>query len=222
MADEKRAYRKKRRAALEAQTRLRITESAVELHGTLGPSRTSISAVAKRAGVRRSTVYRHFPDEAALFAACTAHWTAANPPPDLAGWTAIEDPDERLGIALGQLYAYYRRTQRMMENLHRDEATMPIVKQLFAGFRDYLAAARETLTDGRQARGRARQRVGAAIGHALAFPTWRSLTREQGLDDAQAADLMCRLAAAAAHSPDTRQRLHRTEQAPAPARRALQ
>src|SRR5919201_641746 len=100
MTDQKRAYRKKRRAELEAQTRRRITESTMELHGTLGPSRTSISAVAERAGVRRSTVYRHFPDEAALFAACTAHWMAANPPPDLAGWAAIEDPDERLRTAL--------------------------------------------------------------------------------------------------------------------------
>jgi AcrR family transcriptional regulator len=215
MADEKRAYRKKRRAVLEAQTRLRITESTVELHETLGPSLTSISAVAERAGVRRSTVYRHFPDEAALFAACTAHWTASNPPPDLAGWAAIDDPDERLRTALEEVYAYYRRTQRMMENLHRDEATMPIVKQLFGGFRDYLAAARESLMNGRPARGRARRRVRAAIGHAVAFPTWRSLTREQGLDDVEAADVMCRLVAAV-HSPDKHQRLHRPD-ASAPA-----
>lgn len=217
MADEKRVYRKKRRAELEAQTRLRITESTVALHGTLGPSRTSISAVAERAGVRRSTVYRHFPDEAALFAACTAHWTASNPPPDLAGWAAIGDPDERLGTALKQLYAYYRRTRPMMDNLHRDEATMPLVKRLFGGFRDYLAAARETITDGRGARGRAGRRVRAAIGHALAFTTWRSLTCEQGLDDAEAAALMCRLVAAAAHSPDKRRRPDRPEQSPAPA-----
>ena len=86
MADQKRPYQKKQRAELEAQTRRRITESTVELHRTLGPARTSISAVAERAGVRRSTVYRHFPDEAALFAACSAHWTALNPPPDITGW----------------------------------------------------------------------------------------------------------------------------------------
>jgi AcrR family transcriptional regulator len=209
MADQKRAYRKKRRAELEAQTRRRITESTVELHGTVGPARTSISAVAERAGVRRSTVYRHFPDEAALFAACSAHWTTLNPPPELAGWAAIEDPDERLGSALVQLYAYYRRTERMLDNLHRDEATMPIVKQLFGGFRDHLSAARQTLMNGRRVRGRARQHVRAAIGHALAFPTWRSLVHEQGLDDAHAADLMCRLVAAATHGSGQRQQSHR-------------
>ena len=101
MPDEKRPYRMKRRAELERETRLRITESAVELHGTLGPSRTSVSAVAERAGVRRSTVYRHFPDDAALFEACSSHWQAANPPPRPAAWAAIEDPAERLGTAGG-------------------------------------------------------------------------------------------------------------------------
>ena len=89
----------KRRAESQQQTRRRITESAVELHGTLGPARTSMSAVAAHAGVRRSTLYRHFPDEAALFDACTAHWAQANPPPDLAGWSTVDDPDERLAAA---------------------------------------------------------------------------------------------------------------------------
>src|SRR5438105_12155523 len=102
MSDQKREYRKKRRAELEQQTRLRITESTVELHGTVGPARTSISAVAERAGVRRSTVYRHFPDEASLFRACTAHWMSLNPPPDPGSWAAIADPDERLKPALEQ------------------------------------------------------------------------------------------------------------------------
>jgi AcrR family transcriptional regulator len=202
MPDQKRPYRKQRRAELEDATRRRITESAVELHGTLGPSRTSLSAVAERAGVRRSTLYRHFPDEAALFAACTAHWVASNPAPVLERWAAIEDPDKRLRVALKELYAHYRQTERMMENLLRDEATMPTVKQMFGGFRDYIATAHGTLMGGSRARGRARQRVLAATGHALAFATWRSLTREQGLDDSQAADLMCRLVGTAANRAD--------------------
>ena len=108
MADQSRPYRMTRRAESQAQTRRRIAESAVELHGTLGPSRTSMSAVAAHAGVRRSTLYRHFPDEAALFDACTAHWAAANPPPDLAAWSMIDDPDERLTVALGEIYTFYR------------------------------------------------------------------------------------------------------------------
>lgn len=198
MTTETRRYEKKRRAELEAETRRRITESAVELHGTLGPARTSISAVAERAGVRRSTVYRHFPDEVALFTACSTHFAESNPVPDLADWEAIADPDERLRTALDELYGYYRRTERMMDNLHRDSVTMPVVKRMFTPFREYLSAARETLIRGRAVRGRRRDTVRAAIGHALAYPTWRSLSREQGLDDEQATELMCNLVAGAA------------------------
>src|SRR5215218_7387650 len=138
MPDQKRPYRMKRRAELEARTRQRITESTVELHGTLGPSRTSISAVAERAGVRRSTVYRHFPDEAALFAACSSHWRAANPPPDPRAWAAIEDPHERTDTALRELYAFYGRTEEMYASLLRDEPLVPILQRRLAGFYGYL------------------------------------------------------------------------------------
>jgi AcrR family transcriptional regulator len=197
MTDEKRPYRMTRRAELEEATRRRITESAVMLHGTLGPSRTSMSAVAEHAGVPRSTLYRHFPDEAALFDACSAHWGDRNPAPDPSAWARVNDPTERLQRALEELYAYYRSTEGMLANLVRDQATVPSVQRLFSGFGEYLADVRDVLVRGRRVRGRARTRTAAAIGHALAFSTWRSLAREQGLDDSQAADLMCRLVAAA-------------------------
>jgi AcrR family transcriptional regulator len=197
MADEKRPYRKRRRAELEAETRRRITESAVELHGTIGPSRTSMSAIAEHAGVRRSTLYRHFPDEVAVFAACSAHWEDANPAPDLGAWAAVEDPDRRLRTALEELYAYYRRTEGMLANLYRDEAIVPTVASSFSRFHEYLVAAREVLMQGRGLRGRARPRVRAAVGHALAFATWRSLAHEQELDDPEAVELMFGLVDAA-------------------------
>jgi AcrR family transcriptional regulator len=194
MTDQKRPYRMKKRAEAEEATRRRRTESAVHLHGTLGPAHTTVSALAEHAGVRRSTVYRHFPDEATLFAACTAHWAAANPVPDIGAWAGIEDPAERVRAALGALYPYYRGTARMIENLIRDEPLSEVVRENFAGYHQYLAAARETLMRGRRSRGRARTRERAAIGHALAFATWRSLALDEGLDDAQAVELMARLA----------------------------
>jgi len=197
MPDKTRSYRMQRRAESQLQTRRRITESAVELHGTVGPSRTSISAVAAHAGVRRSTVYRHFPDEAALFDACSAHWSAANPPPDLDAWSTIDNPDVRLRVALGELYAFYRQTELMLENLFRDETTVPLVQERFAAFRGYFAAARGTLMAGRKLRGAARRRTHAALGHAIAFSTWKSLVREQGLNDVEAAVLVRALVAAA-------------------------
>src|SRR6059058_2932130 len=111
MSDQKRPYPMKRRAELEEQTRRRITETTVALHEEVGPAQTSISAIAERAGVRRSTVYRHFPNDEALFTACSSHWRAANPPPDARAWAAREDPAERTERALHDLYAFYGRTQ---------------------------------------------------------------------------------------------------------------
>jgi AcrR family transcriptional regulator len=190
MSKQKRPYRMTRRAELEEQTRKRITESAVALHEERGPARTPISAVAERAGVRRSTVYRHFPDEEALFAACSSHWRAANPPPDPGAWVAIEDPRERTETALRELYAFYSRTEAMYTSLLRDEPVVPIVQRLLGDFHGYLRAIQDILMAGRGLRGREARRTRAAIGHALAFPTWRSLTREQGLADADAVALM--------------------------------
>ncbi|HET9152489.1 MAG TPA: helix-turn-helix domain-containing protein [Solirubrobacterales bacterium] len=198
MSDQKRKYEKKRRAEAEAQTRRRITESAVELHGTLGPSRTSMSAVAEHAKLPRSTVYRHFADERALFGACSAHWMAENPPPDVTAWEKVADPDERLEVALAELYPYYRRAGAMLDKLLRDEAQVPMVAELFAPYHQLMELSTEILMRGRGLRGRARNRTRAAIAHAIAFRTWQQLTREGGLSDAGAEELMRRLVAAAA------------------------
>jgi AcrR family transcriptional regulator len=197
MADQSRPYRMKRRAESQQETRRRITESAVALHGSVGPARTTMSAVAEHAGVRRSTLYRHFPDESALFDACSAHWAIDNQPPDPRAWAGIADADERLSVALGELYAYFGRTERMLENLSRDAATVPIVAERFTAFHFYFDAARDTLIAGRRLRGAAKRRTQAAIGHAIAFTTWKSLVREQGLGDEAAVALMRSLVAAA-------------------------
>ena len=115
----KRAYRKRLRAEHEEETRRRITEAAVELHGSVGPARTTISAIADRAGVQRATVYRHFPDEPSLFAACSAHWAAANPPPDPTAWAKVADPDARLHAALDALYRWYESSEYMLDSYQR-------------------------------------------------------------------------------------------------------
>jgi len=204
MSDERRKYRMTLRAEQEEQTRLRITESAVALHEELGPAHTSISAIAERAGVRRSTVYRHFPDEDALFAACSSHWRAANPPPGLRGWPTIEDPAERTRTALAELYAFYGRTDAMYASLVRDEPLVPPVQRRLRDFYGYLDAIREILMADRGLRGNAARRTRAALGHALAYPTWSSLTHEQGLSDADAVALMSVLVESATAAPRSR------------------
>jgi AcrR family transcriptional regulator len=201
MSDQKRPYRMKRRAELEALTRRRITESAAELHEELGPARTSIAAIADRAGVRRSTVYRHFPSEDALFDACSSHWRAANPPPDPGAWEAIDDPAQRTQIALRELYEFYGRTQAMYSSLLRDEPLVAGVQRRLRDFYGYLDTVEASLMTDRRLRGHALRRTRAAIGHALAFTTWRSLTHEQGLGDEDAVALMSTLVESTARAP---------------------
>jgi AcrR family transcriptional regulator len=152
------------------ETRRRITDAAIELHGTLGPSRTTLSAVAERAGVERRTLYRHFPNEADLFAACSADYFVANPWPDLAAWRAIRDPRERLEGALDELYAYYERTEPMFTNVLRDAEVVEFARDAVAPLDAYLDEVAETLTAGRGARGRRRELLRGAVRHALAFP----------------------------------------------------
>lgn len=196
-----RPYRKDARARQERDTRRRITEATVELHREVGPANTTISAIAERAGVQRLTVYRHFPEEADLIGACSAHWRAAHPLPDPAQWAAIRDPEERLRTVLAALYAYYRGDEEMIANVRRDAPALPALAAIVAtGLPAYFEAVRELLVPGWGARGRRLALLRAALGHALDFDTWRSLERTQGLEPEEAVDLMVRAVRAAASS----------------------
>jgi AcrR family transcriptional regulator len=172
----KRRYELKKRAEQVAETSRRITEAAIELHGTVGPSRTTLSAVAERAGVERRTLYRHFPTEADLFEACSAHYFTANPWPDPAEWRVVRDPLERLERALDELYAYYERTEPMFTNVLRDAEVVDFARDAVAPLDAFLEEATEILMAGRGARGRRRDLLKGALRHALAFSTWRSLS----------------------------------------------
>jgi AcrR family transcriptional regulator len=193
-----RPYRKRRRAESEAETRLRIAEAAMTLHGTIGPARTTISAVAEKAGVQRATVYRHFPDEETLFGACSAHWASLHPPPDPGAWAEIADPTERLRAGLADLYEWYGSDVQMFVNTRRDAALVPAMAGPVGRVRAAMAAMVDTLMRGRRERGRRRRRSLAAIQHASAFGTWYSLTQEGGLVSDEAVELMLATVAAAA------------------------
>jgi len=194
----RRKYELKKRAGEMAETRRRITEAAVELHGTVGPARTTLSAVAERAGVQRHTVYRHFPSEEALFGACSAHYFTAHPWPDLEAWRAIRDPHQRLARALDELYAYYERTEPMFSNVLRDAELVDAVRPTLVPLEGFLAEAAEILAAGWPARGRRRRVLAAALRHAVDFQAWRSLAADNRVTRTEAVELVTALVEAAA------------------------
>ena len=104
-----RPYELRARADAMDRTRGRITSAAIELHGTIGPAATTMSAVAERAGVTRATLYRHFPNEESNFSRHAAlSGEARTRRPNPAQWAAIPDPYDRLAAALPALYGWYR------------------------------------------------------------------------------------------------------------------
>ena len=185
-----RKYELKERARRQAQTRQRIVEATVGLHTSVGPARTTISAIAARAGVERHTVYAHFPDDRTLFRACSEHWTARHPMPNLETLAEIEDPVRRLRRALGEMYAWYESVEADLALFVRDASVVPANADVLGEMTAGIAHLAVAVSQGRPRR----KSVRAAIGHALEFETWRSLVRRQGLSRAQAVDAMARLA----------------------------
>jgi AcrR family transcriptional regulator len=191
-----RKYELKKRAESVEDTHRRITEAAVELHGSLGPAKTTISGIAERAGVTRLTVYRHFPTLDAVFLACSARWAEDHPWPAPDSWAAIDYPDLRLQVALTELCAFYRQNQTMVSNLYRDIEAMPGFLQERLRSRGSVMVG--ALIQGRGVSGRARRMLEAVLGHAVEFETWRSLALRQGLSDSEIVELLRRIVAGVA------------------------
>jgi AcrR family transcriptional regulator len=191
MAEKKRKYEMKKRAELQRATRRRIVEATVALHCTQGPSNTTISEIAQRAGVNRLTVYNHFPDITDLLKACSKHWTERHPAPDPTPWAEISDPQERLRTALTQLYGFYARTEPMRANVLRDAQTMPALAALLEGsVVPYLGAVRDLLAEGWEVSYDRKKRLLATLTLAIDFHTWRSLERESGLGREESVETM--------------------------------
>ena len=188
MSSEKRTYELRARAEAQEHTRRRIIEATAELHQEVGPARTTVAEVARRAGVNRVTVYNHFPVEGELFAACQEHFLRRHPLPDLTEALALESAEERLRETLRALYRSYRDREPMTANVLRDRKAVPALDALLA---ETIDAQQAGLVDA-LARGLRGRRPRALIALALDFWTWQRLTGE-GLSDRGAADLMAGL-----------------------------
>ena len=188
----KRGYELKERARKQEETRRRIAEVTAELHAEVGPAKTTVTEVAKRAGVQRLTVYKHFPTEADLFEGCSVHYMSQHPFPDVRGALAIEDPERRIRETLGLMYGWFHETEAMTANIQRDRLLMPALddraSQMMDPALEWIAGE---LTGGFGATGARAERVAAMVAVATDFWTWRRL-KQVGLDDEAAATLMAR------------------------------
>ena len=196
-----RGYTMRARKQSVDQTRLRITAAAMRLHERIGPGATTVSAIADEAGVTRLTVYRHFPDDESIVRACSGHWRALHPEPDPAAWAAIDDPLQRLRVALSDTYTWAHRAEPMMSKIYRDLHLMPAFVTEALGQEQESRVA--TLTQGFRAPDRKSQLLRAALAHAVDFRTWYSLCVLGGLREDEAIELMLATVAAAVQTPAT-------------------
>lgn len=180
-----RTYTKGRRAEKEAETRQRIVEAALALHGEVGPTNTTISMIAERSGVQRHTVYAHLPDDRAVFMACSGLFDERAPLPSPALWADANDPQTRLRTALTALYAWFARNETVAGNVLRDSEqnqTLREVSDLRFGvpFGTIFASLADGLTEKQK----------AALAVAMSFYTWRTLAQQAGLQPGAAVELM--------------------------------
>jgi AcrR family transcriptional regulator len=199
-----RKYELRARAESQERTRQRIAKAAAGLHEEVGPAGTTVAEIARRAGVSRLTVYKHFPDNASLYPACSAHHLSEHPLPDFQAALAPTDPIERLGSLLRTIYgSWYREQRRMMGNLQRDRHSDPALDEFMKANSDVaLGGLADAVTAGFELGPDQAARVRSLTRVALDFWTWERLTGE-GMDDAGAAELMTDAVAAVAGVPAT-------------------
>lgn len=189
----RRPYEKRRRAEHERATHRKILDAALSVIAESGAAALTISAVARRAGVQRLTVYRHFPDDS-LLDACASLQAERHPLPDPAEWAAIADPERRLRKALRRIYSHYRESAGYLAAIH-GAGNSTILPD------DYLESVVATVIAGWKVRGKHEALLDATLQHVIRFETWRSLTTDGGLDDRAGARLATRWVRAIARKP---------------------
>lgn len=187
-APQKRPYQQKIRAEQASQTRQRIVEAALDLHGRVGPAQTTVSMIATQAGVQRHTFYAHFPDDRTLFLACSGLQLERDPLPDPESWRALGDPLPRLTTGLGEIYGWFSRNAELLASVLRDAEHHAITRETVnLRIAPHLVRFHEILGEPLSPQQR------PLLHLALSFYTWRSLVLESGMSPDTAVDAMARM-----------------------------
>lgn len=190
MLTDRRKYQLKARADRQQQTRDRIVRATVDLHREVGPARTTVADIARRAGVQRLTVYNNFPELGDLLAACQHSFLTANPPPKIVPVGSRGDALMQLENGLADLYRWYRANAAMERNIHRDRRLVVELDELMRRNADPpLDAAARTYSERIGASPTSARAVGSLVRLALEFTTWEVLA-QRGLADPEVAKLM--------------------------------
>lgn len=175
-----RRYTSQRRDQAMADTRRRIVEAVVALHGEQGVQRTSYAQIAQRADVAVPTVYKHFPDLAELLGACIGHTAASAPTltPDL--FAGLDDTPARLDALVALLFARHAALSPWLRWAQHEAALVPeLGAHARHGHERDLRFIREALGP----------RFGTALPKALLalvdiltrYSAWETLTQDRGL-----------------------------------------
>jgi AcrR family transcriptional regulator len=166
---------------MQMETRRRIVEAAVDLHGTLGPAHTSVVQIAERAGVQRHTFYAHFPEERELFLACSSLATQRDPLPTLEDAANLPPGSDRIRSGLEQFYGWYDRNAQLVSCVLRDAEYHALTREMVElRIEPAFDQARRVLGEGLG------DRSSALLGVALDFSSWRRLSRTHGVRTAAA------------------------------------
>jgi AcrR family transcriptional regulator len=172
-----RKYDMTRRASAAAETRRRIVDATLELHGEQGIAATSWDDIAARAGVGVGTVYRHFPSLDELIPACGEITRERIALPDPSLFDGLDTPAERLEHLVREAFAIYERAAPQLRAIRSEPDVHPNVAE--AG--EAVEAALTALVDAAVEPAADRAVVRALID----LGTWQAL-RDQGLGQTEA------------------------------------
>jgi AcrR family transcriptional regulator len=187
-----RKYDMTRRASAVAQTRQRIVDATLELHGEQGIAATSWDDIAARAGVGVGTVYRHFPSLDELVPACGEITLQVFALPDPASvFDGIDAPAERVERLVAEAFAIYERGAPQLRAIRNEPGVHPAVAE--AG--EHVEASLTALVEEAFAPLGITPAERAIVRAMIDLGTWQAF-RHQGLGPAEAVAAASQLLAA--------------------------